>query len=264
MAVLSKTAANYKMIVDTVVGALRTQGPEVARQVVEVVYGGNPPTNLTVEQFIFDLADHLEGSSQNFSDLAGRVMVEAGEDTESTEAETEKIETLREEVFWQRSQIAGTYGAQVADRLGYTGETPTDAHDIIQASAGFEQQLRQVGFPSETRPRRQPLDAAEYADTLAALRAEVEQATRDNESDTRQTQQARSERDEAEAELKYDYRGVAEVAVGLFYLARKDALAEKVRPTARRNKGLPEPEDLDEPQTPDEPVVDTDEEPVEA
>ncbi|QDG53676.1 hypothetical protein FIV42_23905 [Persicimonas caeni] len=264
MAVLSKTAANFKLVTGTVIGALRTQGPEVAASIVELVYDGNAPTDLTVEQFMLDLADYLEGSTESFSALASRVMVEMGEDSAASQSEDETVETLREEVFWQRSQIAGTYGAQVADRLGYTGETPTDAHDIIQASAGFEQQLRQVGFPSETRPRRQPLDANEYANTLAALRAEVEQATRDNESDTRQTQQARSERDEAEAELKYDYRGVAEVAVGLFYLARKDALAEKVRPTARRNKGLPEPEDLDEPQTPDEPVVDTDEEPVEA
>ncbi len=74
----------------------------------------------------------------------------------------------------------------------------------------------------------------------------------------------RAERDDAEADWKYDYRGVAEVAVGMFYLARKEALAEKVRPTARRNKGLPEPEDLDDTDDPQEPVVDNDEEPVEA
>lgn len=246
MATISKAAANRNLITRTVVAALRTQGPEAAQTLEALIYRSMPPAGLSLEQLFGHLADYLERSTYLASELSSEVLSESAQDITATQAVAEAVEVLREEIQWQREQVTGTYGQPVAQEFGFSGTLPYSADQLIEMSKSLESRLRKNTFPTQTRRGRPALQAAQIADVLARTRVELEQSSAHDARETRETQQARQARDKAIELWTQDYRGVADIAVGLFELARMPSLAERVRPTARRRQQLPEQIDLDE------------------
>jgi hypothetical protein len=61
----------------------------------------------------------------------------------------------------------------------------------------------------------------------------------------REAQLTREARNAALVRWNGSYQGLADVVTGLFELAGKPALAERVRPTARRRAGLTEDADME-------------------
>lgn len=262
MAELSQTASNLKQIAGTVTSALRTHAPRVSAKLIERVYGGSPPTNLTIEQFVLDMADHLDGSSDHFAQAATRVLKEVAEDKQASSTVQVALGESRSELISQRAYIEGAHGAGAAAKLGYAGETPEEPESLIEAMRTIEEKLRTQELPGPL-PGRQPVARTGLADILAERRGKLEQAIGENRTEDRQTQAARSDRERERLDWDLDYPGVANIGVGLFLLAGEEQLAEMVRPTARRRKGQPEDVDVDadEPRPTDDVDVD---EPVEA
>lgn len=244
MADVSQMASNRKHISTTVVSALRTHKERLARRLYDQLFGG-ANSSFTMEEFIEALADRLETSTEEVTEAAAEVLTETAEDRAASDTEFEVRDELRDEIMSQGSYIDGVYGQKVSETFGYGGVTPKTTSPLIEASRSIEDNLRAQDFPAP-RPGRRPIDPDDLADALAELRAELEEAAAANLDEKRETQAARSDRNKHREEWDTSYQGIANTAVGLFRLAGEPELSERVRPTAKRRKGLPEQEDLED------------------
>jgi hypothetical protein len=93
------------------------------------------------------------------------------------------------------------------------------------------------------------------ADQLAAGAAQVRDALGAWKQEEREGQTAMNARDDAETKLRRTYSTVADMFTAYASMAGLDAVADRVRPTARRRAGLPEPVDAEvgEPTVTEEP-----------
>jgi hypothetical protein len=244
MAVSMKKAADMRLISRTVISALRTQGPEYAATIEDLLYPtGSPAVDMT--GFMGTLGDYLDRVMERVSKSVSEVINEDEESEQATARVDEAVEAMRDNIIETEYLIGGTYGRKLPTVFGFDGDTPTDPDQLLVAAEQVERALRNGSLPASTRRGRPALDKDDLADTLAVDRRALEVALKANKTEDRETQQARAERDNAFDAWRFAYRGVANIATGLFFLARATEMAERVRDTGNRRRGRPEPADLE-------------------
>jgi hypothetical protein len=210
-----------------------------------------------------ELSDATEQLYESEVALAG----ERADDPEHREERDLLADELYESVVRARSLMESVREGQ-SRRFGLDGATPRTpkaleafARNAIEALRKADETFSSLGMTVSTTTLADQLETSHAAlrDKLVELKGEE-----------RKAEGLLVKRDDALDEWERVYRAVARMLQGAYRLAGDDELADRVRPTLRRSRGVEGPEDVDldddlepadEDDTPEEPRVDTDVEP---
>lgn len=226
-----------------VVASARTHRDAIAEALAERVSGWSAPQAATT---IRALADHLEMHNRTLEEREDVYVAEQADDPMLREQRDEALSTLKSLVTRARSRIADALGATGLQRYGLDGSLPRSPSDVASHVASAINLLRRdvteiddgLGGRLTTTKLADRLSAAltPLIDTLSRLRVEA-----------REHEGALTARDRALADWTDAYQGVASSLSGLYQLAGRRDLAERIRPTERRASGRETSEPTAEP-----------------
>ena len=244
----SLLVANRAAITRTVSTAAEKRAEELAALLGPMLFPDGVPLNLTLIDFILALGSLLR-STQHGLEAKDRLLAkELGDDVAARDSRDAQRTHTRGSLIGTRAMIEGLFGPIGLARAGLTSAIPTDNDAVVQlcASAAHQIEVNDLGTAEGVTIDR-PALAAKLRNDGQALGATLDH----HQTEQRETQAARAERDkEAELWLRV-YPGVADVLAGLAFLVGRNDIADRVRPTARRRAGEPVVVDLE----PTDPVV---------
>lgn len=246
MAEVSKAVSDLVAITRTVTWAIEVHGADVATALEGVLFPNGAPPNCDVRVFLSALRASLQRAADDAAAKDQAHAIELADDAAPRQAREESRTALREGMIGIRSTLEGVYGASILSAYGLAGETPSDTDTLVHAASAVEDLLR--NRPLVEKPLRIGImvDTKAIADDLQGRIAALRAALGDVRREEREAQLTREARNAAQLAWNRSYQGVADVATGLFELAGQSALADRVRPTARRRAGLAETTDAEE------------------
>jgi hypothetical protein len=246
MAEVSKTVGDRLVFSDAVVQAIEVQGEHVTSSVTRSV-GGSLPAGLLLDVFARWLAQTLRASSTKLREADLAHALELADDPAARRARDDANTALRGVMIRTSSLVRGAYDVPFSESVGLEAALESRPDMLLTQSTNAARLLARATAPT-TGTVGATVDLTQLARELdarvAALRAGLEGVKREE----REAQQTLSQRDAALAEWSRVYGGVGEIFAGLATLAGLDDLASKLRPTTRRQAGIP-----DVPSTPTEP-----------
>ena len=248
MAEVSKQIANWTLVTRTVESALEQQGPELARELEKELFPDGPPADLTLAAVLEAMRAALHRRLEKARDEDLALAVERADDPAARDRRDEAIDALRATLMAARSTIEGLFGDDAVVRTGLDGRLPDSPDALVQEARAAASILADTDL-GEPAPGVQ-FDGAQFAAQLRESADRLAEALRAVQRESREEQQAMHARDESVAALSACYRGIAGATVGLATTVGRDDVAERVRPTARRRSGLPEPADQPPPASP--------------
>lgn len=253
MAKISVLVDNRSETAGTVVSASRIHGgaiaPALAEQFAHVDLA-------VVEALLRSVEDLLDEATAK---MRADEIEYAGEQAETSQMREERDAVHGElsDVFLRvRSLVEGTAGESAKAEFGIDGGIPRTLKELVETSDNAIERLR-TSDGAGSDPLSVLFDADRFADVLEGPMQRARELIERVRDEGREDEFAMLERDESVAEWEQTYRGVALILQGLFTIAGRPDLAERVRPTTRRATGqdVPPPvtDDGDEPVV--EPVV---------
>jgi hypothetical protein len=182
------------------------------------------------------------------ADLAGRMLsraqhdlvtadaaheAELGDDAGPRKARDDARDALRDELTDLRDLLRGLFGVEALRGLGFSGETPEDPV-VLERFAG--EVLDALEKKPRPLPKRKGLkwDADDAVQTLKQLRGELHKHLADVAREAREAQATLTARNAAMDAFDDRYRRVVGFLDGLFRLGGQEALADRLRPAARK------------------------------
>lgn len=242
---VSKIAADRIAITRTVTSSIEVHGAEVATALEQTLFPNGAPPNCDVRVFLSALQAHVQRTADDVANKDKVHAIELADDAGPRHEREAARTTLREGMIGIRSTLEGVYGASILSAYGLTGETPIDADELVHAASATEELLRNRLLTEKPLQIGISVDVKAIADDLKVRIDSLRSALGDVRREEREAQLTREARNAALVTWNGSYQGVATVATGLFELAGKPALAERVRPTARRRAGLTEDADME-------------------
>lgn len=243
---LSKMAANRLAVTATVASSAQVHGAEVVTALHTALFpDGRERPELT----------------RKFMEALGHLLARAATEVERTDLE-HAIELLDDEeprirrdttqsglttlILGHRDTITALYGAAVARDYGLPEALPTAPTPLLQRARSIVAQYRK-------RPLKAPPLRAGVTIKLGVLAAELDDAVAqftdalgDVQRETREAQLTQESRNQATEAWTSVYAGVTHAFYGLYLLAGRRDLADRIEPTARRRAGLPEAPDIED------------------
>jgi hypothetical protein len=171
--------------------------------------------------------------------------MEMADDTAPREAREAARTVLRESIIGIRGTLEGVYGGSISRAYGLAGETPIEADELLHMATTAEELLRTRALTEKPLRIGISVDLKAIADDLKERITELRSALGDVRREEREAQLTREARNAALIAWNTSYQGIADVVTGILELAGQSALAERVRPTARRRAGLVEQADTE-------------------
>ncbi|MFW5968813.1 MAG: hypothetical protein ACOCV2_14910 [Persicimonas sp.] len=274
MAEISLQVANRIKWARFVLASYRIHGKEVEGTLADQYDGLAGYDGDQMADTLAALAARLANVTDAMRGAEMALAAELADDDQVRDERDELVERLREELYGARDASERTFGEDVAAAYGLAG-TPPQQSDSLLAYGRNAVNLMRDEPRSNDDVFGNTIDTDKMADKLEQTLDELEDALEALDTEKREAHAVRAERDEVVEEWTQVYRGTANALSGLYLLAGRKDLAERVRPTVRRSSGRTEPpedaeeqlEDVDEPVEDEEPVEDDepvdDDEPVE-
>lgn len=240
MADVSKVVADRIAITRTLTSALDVHGAELATALEKALFPNGAPSDCDVRVFLAALRAHAERSVDDVSSKDQAHAVEMADDAGPRQAREDARTALRESIIGIRTTLEGIYGAAILNAYGLTGETPIGADELVHAASTTEDLLRNRPLTEQPLRIGVSVNMTAIADDLKTRIETLRAALGDVHREEREAQVTREARNVALSAWNTSYQGIANIATGLFELAGHAALAERVRPTARRRAGLTE------------------------
>ncbi|MDC3956129.1 hypothetical protein [Polyangium jinanense] len=239
----SKLVADRVSISRTVLGSLNEHTSEIATELEIALFPEGLPREITVASFLHALRDLLARSTETMfaADLAHAREL-ADDDAPRALAE-ERVEGLKALLLSLRTTLASTYGVPVAAAYGIPSQIPDDPEVLLRVASTVERLLRERPLVEPPKIKSLAIAPLAVAEDLGLAIADLRRALVDVDRERREAILSQSTKNLAMARWLSTYQGVTEAACGLYALAGQAALAEGIRPTARRLAGLPEEED---------------------
>lgn len=239
----SRMVSDRVSITNTVVAAIDIHGPEVAPTLEKILFPGGVPQDLTIAKVLVAFGAHLRARADQLVTADRTHMVELSDDDGYRAKRDECTAETRDFLGTLRSGLGRNYGQAVAGAYGLGAPIPEDPHTVLVLADNVENQLRNRPLTEPPKNKSLKIDPIAAADDLKASASALKTALGDVEREKREAQLTQTAKNEAMTAWGTSYSGVADAAAAFFLLAGRPALAERVRPTARRRAGLPEPED---------------------
>lgn len=174
-------------------------------------------------------------------DDAGKRMVAADEahiaeladDAAPREARDSAATALYDEIVDLRDWLKGLYGAGALRPLGFSSDTPRDPVALERFAGEVMSALGKATLPKPLR-KGVKWDPGETLEKLGAMRAALNTHLKDVAREVREAQATLRTKNDALAAYDERFGRAASFLVGLFNLAGETALADRVRPSARR------------------------------
>jgi len=237
---------------EEVVASARTHRDEMARRLADRVEGWTAEQALAV---IDALADHLHQHDAALGDAEDAYVAEQADDPALRDARDHAAATLGDLSMRARSRIEDTLGSVGLQRYGLEGPTPRSPDALVTHVDGAVKLLRADVAEMEDGLGGTFATTA-LAESLAAALAPLADVVSQLRTENREREGALTARDRALTEWTEAYQGVASTLSGLYRLAGRRDLADRIRPNERRATGreITEPGAPDP--APDSPVVD--------
>ncbi len=242
----SRMVSDRLAITNNVVAAFDIHGPETAPVLEKLLFPHGVPPDLTMAMVLAAFGAHLRARAETLV-AADRVhMTELADDDGYRAKRDDCTAEARDFLSTLRSGLGRNYGQVVAGAYGLGAPIPEDPHTVLVLADNVENLLRNRPLAEPAKNKSMKIDPLAAADDLKACAAALRTALGDIDREKREAQLTQTAKNEAMAAWGTSYSGVADAAAAFFVLAGRPGLAERVRPTARRRAGLPEPEDTTE------------------
>lgn len=239
----SRMVSDRVAITDTVVAAIDIHGPEAAPTLEKLLFPGGVPADLTVASFLAALGNHLRARASQLVTADRTHMTELADDEGYRAKRDDCTADTRDFLSTLRTSLGRNYGQVVAGAYGLGASIPEDPHTVLVLADNVEDLLRNRPLTEPPKNKSLKIDPIAAADDLKASATALKTALGDIDREKREAQLTQTAKNEAMAAWGTSYSGVADAAAAFFLLAGRPDLSERVRPTARRRAGLPEPED---------------------
>jgi len=243
MSKVSKMVADRAAIARVVQSAATVHGPEVAAELEALLYPQGAPPQVTVAGFLAAVGDSLARYVAALEAADRAHATELADDDGYRAAREERVIELKNVYSSLREVVTRSYGPAVADAYGLNSALPEDPQLLLALAGKAEKLLRERPLTEQPKIKSLTLTPIAAADDLSLAMLALRTGLDDVEREKREAQLTQNAKDDLMARWTSVYPGVADTLAGLFTLARRPALAERVRPTARRRAGLPEAED---------------------
>ena len=245
MAEVSKVVSDRVAITRTLTWAIEVHGAEVAQTLEAALFPGGAPANCDVRVFLAALRGHAQRAADEIASKDQAHAMEMADDAAPRQAREAARTALREGIIGIRGSLEGVYGSAILSAYGLTGETPTEADELVHTASTAEELLRTRALTEKPLRVGISVDTKAIADDLKERIDHLRAALGDVRREEREAQVTREARNAALIAWNTSYQGVADTVTGLFELSGQSALADRVRPTARRRAGLTEEADTE-------------------
>jgi hypothetical protein len=242
---LSKMAANRLAVSATVTSSATVHGGELAEALHTALFPDGPQKPDLTLKFLGALGGFLDRAAAEVeaADLAHAS--ELLDDEEPRQRRDAALPELTAVLLGQRGTLDTLYGPQTTRVYGLTEALPAQAPQLLQRARSVAKQLRDNPITAKPLRKGLTIKASELADELEESIAKLSAALTDVQRETREAQLTLERKNQAAGNWQAAYQGVTYTFYGLYLLAGRKDLAERIEPTARRRAGLPEPEDTE-------------------
>ncbi len=240
---LSKMAANRLAVTATVTSSATVHGAEIADNLHHLLFPDGPQRTEVTHKFLSVLGSLLDRAAVEVQEADLAHAAEMLDDEEPRQRRDDAQNLLAATLLEQRKVLDSLYGERLSGVYGLAAALPTQSTALLQRARTVCQQLRSQ--PITARPLRAGL-TVKASDLLTELTERIEalsSALGDVKREEREGQLTLERKNQATAEWQTTYQGVTYAFYGLYLLAGRPDLAERIEPTARRRAGLPEPGD---------------------
>ncbi|MDI1444237.1 hypothetical protein [Polyangium sp. 6x1] len=156
----------------------------------------------------------------------------------------QSIADLRSQLVALRTAFTNNYDPSVATAYGLAAALPDDNQSLLHTAGSVEKLLRNRPLVEKPKMKGLQIDPLLTADDLKAAADAMQTALGDVEREKREAQATLDKKNTEIETWGRRYPAIADLTSLLFILADRPALADRVKPTARRRAGLPEEGDL--------------------
>lgn len=200
--------------------------------------GNNSPATAAVfEIVLLSSADRLDYVSKALYSAELKLSTERADDIQPRLARDTQHHALLDNLVHVRGIVELSLGADSLKSYGLHGETPRNTARATLNHASNVIHLMEQQPVSTITGFGTVLDTSAIVAALKAKAGALEASVATLETESRELEDALSERNRAAALWSETYRGVADTLTGMYRLAGWVELAERVRPTARVTLG---------------------------
>jgi hypothetical protein len=254
MAEISKQVGNRISWARFVSTSAQVNGPDL-KETFKEKYGGFGGFVAGIFITIFSLMSaRLKSITDKMNEAELKLSQELSDDDAQRNLRDERAEQMREMLFKARAAVEGAFGEAQSAAYGLS-EMPPRQPDRLMAFAKNSINLLRKDARADEGAFGNPTDTRKIAEVLETTHDALADALGAVDTETREAHAARNARDEVVDEWTQVYRGTANALSGLYDLAGRPDLAERVRPSVESAEGRTEPPvDAEAGKSVDEPV----------
>jgi hypothetical protein len=181
------------------------------------------------------LVDALGQSVTAMDQAELRVVAERSDDVGLRDARDAATSSLLAAAVRVRSMVLDALGAKGLETYGLAGDTPRLSRDLVTHASTVAKLMQE--HPFNVTVDGVTFDSAAMATTLASKVDAVEKTLADMQREEQELVNELGRRHEAIMAWQEAHQGVADALVGLFRLAGRKDLSERVRPSSRTLAG---------------------------
>lgn len=237
---LSKMAANRLAVSATVTSSAAVHGAQLAKDLHAVLFPAGPVRPDVTEKFIDALGQLLDRAAQQVQEADLLHSAELLDDEEPRQRRDGLSAELSATLLGLRDTLTGLYGADTTRAYALADALPQLPTQLAQRARIVESLLRKQPLPARAARAGVTVKASALADELSPLIDQLAAALEDVQRESREAQLSLENKTRAAETWHRTYQGVTSAFYGLYLLAGRKDLAERIEPTARRRAGLPE------------------------
>ena len=248
MSMLSKEMTNRLTISRTVQSSFKVHGPTIVTALEPALLRAGLLAKVDISALLAFLDDSLEHDAIEVraADLANAA--ELANDALVRQERAGALGAVRDKLLGARDLMTGAYGMSVAAAYDLSSALPETPPLLLQRGQNVALLLTERPLTATPRLLDLKLDLKKLGGEIAALCERLAAALVAVQREQRAAQATLERKNRAGEAWQHSYTAVTYVAYGLYLLAGRRDLADRIEPTERRRRGLP-----DEPQ-PDEPT----------
>lgn len=198
--------------------------------------GANTPiTKVVAAAFVDFLIADLKKSTTDLDTAEMRVVTERADDVGLREGRDAAAGQLLIAAVRVKSMVSDALGSQGLSKYGLTGETPRTTSELVVHAQSVAKIMS--AHPFNVTVEGVTFDSAALAATLQTKAAAVEQSLANLQREEQELVNELGNRHQAIADWVDVHQGVADTLTGLFRLAGRKDLSERVRPSTRALAG---------------------------
>ncbi|HRI70368.1 MAG TPA: hypothetical protein PK156_39320 [Polyangium sp.] len=235
----SKQVENRIQSSEHVITAAKTHRDQIAESLASraaKAQGANTVVTIEIASAIIDfLIDDLKHSVSHMDEAEMRVVIERSDDVGLREARDSAVSSLLAATVRVRSMVLDALGNTGIETYGLSGETPRLPRDNMNHALTVAKLLQDQPF--HVTVEGVTFDSVAMAATLNTKAKAVETAIANIQREEQELVDELGKRHQAIVEWSDVHQGVADTLTGLFRLAGRKDLSERVRPTTRTLSG---------------------------